>query len=247
MRYIFFTLLLVNLAYFGYADFLARATAPEPRVRNSSSPGTDTIYLLSENGKDKDERDAQLDKVIDNPVRKGVSQTGTCTAVGPFDDVFSGQALVSQLQALDIKTELRAIDQATGENDFRVLIPPAASLQEAFRKLRELKSRNIDSYVITQGDYALGISLGVFGNEQAADKMQQARDREGYDVKVVEIPRLSREFWVFASDGKDLALDPELWASLVSQHPGLGRSAMPCARTESSQPVTPKAAASGAP
>ena len=226
MRYIFFTLLLLNLGYFGYATFLKQPPAPPVTVTSPSR--ADTIYLLSENNDANAASDAQLDQVINNPVNRSDTDAHDCMAVGPFTDVFSGQALVRQLQALDMKVRLQAFDQPTGKNDYRVLIPPADSLQDAFRKLRELKSRNIDSHVITQGKYALGISLGVFADESEAKIMQANREKAGYKVEVVQIPRYNREFWVFSSQGSNLDINPQLWQSLVSEHSGLQRKEMPC-------------------
>lgn len=250
MRYIFFTLLLVNLGYFGYATFLRQPPAPPVTVTSPSR--ADTIYLLSENNDANAASDAQLDQVINNPVSRADTDAHDCMAVGPFSDVFSGQALVRQLQALDMKVKLQAFDQPTGKNDYRVLIPPADSLQDAFRKLRELKSRNIDSYVITQGKYALGISLGVFADASAAQTMQADREKAGYKVEVAQIPRYNREFWVFSSQGPDLDINSQLWQSLLSEHTGLQRKKMPCpgssdAAPADAAPATPPAESANPP
>jgi hypothetical protein len=226
MRYVFLSLLIANLAYLVYAGFMREADRAVPRTVPTAS-GVDTLYLLSENRHD-DNRDERLNRVISNPVLKDESARHDCLAIGPFEDLFSGQAVVDQLLALDIESELRAVDQTTGESDYRVLIPPAPSLQEAFRKLRELKSRDIDSYVITQGADALGISLGVFSSKVAAEAMQALREREGYEVEIVEIPRLSREFWLFSADSPNLDLEPAIWESLVSRQGSLEQKFMAC-------------------
>jgi len=55
----------------------------------------------------------------------------------------------------------RLLDDLLQGHDFRVFIDLAPSFEAAFRKLRELQSQNIYSYVIAQGRYAFGISLGV--------------------------------------------------------------------------------------
>jgi hypothetical protein len=88
------------------------------------------------------------------------------------------------------------VDVVTGEKDFRVLIPPATSPEEAFRKLRELQASNVDSYVITQGEYALGISLGVFSSASGAEVLQARVGSIGYDSEIIEIERQSRSYWI---------------------------------------------------
>lgn len=225
MRYIFITLLLANIGYFGYAILLK--SPPSPPVTATSPNRADTIFMLSENDSTT-ANNAVLNTIINNPVQQGDPSAQKCLAMGPFGDLFSGQALVRQLQAQGVFTELRAFDQATGENDYRVLIPPVDSLQDAFRKLRELKSSKIDSYVITRGQNALGISLGVFADTDAASKLQAKREKEGYEVKIVQMPRFNREYWIFSTKARDITISAQLWQSLVSEHGGLQRKPMPC-------------------
>lgn len=230
MKYIFITLVVANLAYFGYSMW-----AGEPELRRAPAStvnypdGVEPVFLLSEND-DGQEREAQLNLTIANPVREQEQEEEPaegCLALGPFSDLFSGQAVSDQLGALDVVNDLRAVDRETGDSDYRVMIPPSPSLQDAFRKLRELKSQDIDSYVITQGKDSLGISLGVFSTQQAAQTVQTRRSREGYDSVIVEIPRLSREYWIYGASG-DLALDPELWTRLASENDGVGRQRRNC-------------------
>ncbi|XOV85925.1 MAG: hypothetical protein ACFHX7_13210 [Pseudomonadota bacterium] len=220
MRYVFFTLLAVNLVFLAY--ILARpAELDEPPRVPTYPAGVEPILLPSEN-----REDAAMARVVENPlVQKQVDQTG-CPAIGPFETLFKGQAAVEQLSALEIPADLRAIDQPLGESDYRVMIPPSASLEEAFRKLRELKSRDIESYVITQGADSLGISLGVFSTSGAALNAQAQHERQGYDTSIVEIPRLVREFWIFTSDPD--SVQGSLWENLAAENAALRRQLMSC-------------------
>ncbi|MEX0943140.1 MAG: hypothetical protein WD002_11400 [Pseudomonadales bacterium] len=231
MRYIFFSLLLLNLGYFGFGQ-MQEVNQPPSQVAVAYPDGTQSLYLLSENAQGGTTNSArqQASRVINRPVRgdKDTAEEATCLAIGPFTNLFSGQSVAEQLAALEVESELRAVDRGTGESDFRVLIPPTNSLQEAFRKLRELKSRNIDSYVITQGPDAPGISLGVFSTREAAANAQAQRLREGYTTIIVEIPRLAREFWIFGKNGRGLVIEPALWRSLVSQDQALEQRLMVC-------------------
>lgn len=228
MRYIFFTLLLANVGYFVYASYGSMRDEPDVRVTTTVPrypASVETIYLLNENDGAREE---QLSIAVNDPVRSDQADAGDCLALGPFSNLFDGQAVVERLESLDISAELRAVDQSTGENDYRVMIPPMPSLQDAFRKLRELKSRDVDSYVITQGKDALGISLGVFSTLEAAQAARQQRSREGYEADIVEIQRLAREFWIFPGSSRNLELAPSVRESLTAEHPGLVQRLMPC-------------------
>jgi hypothetical protein len=96
---------------------------------------------------------------------------------------------------------MTAVDKPTGESDYRVVLPPLSSRQEAFRRHREFKSRGIESFFITKGVDAQGISLGVFSSIGAAEDYRQALISLGYDVLVKVIPRVNRAYWVQISQG----------------------------------------------
>jgi len=76
-----------------------------------------------------------------------------------------------------------------------------SSTQEAFRKLREFKSRDIDSFVITKGVNARGISLGVFSSNGTAEDHRRTLVAQGYDVHVNAIPRVNRSYWIQINQG----------------------------------------------
>ena len=190
MRLVVASLLIINVVYLVWQ--LHRPEFPGTEVTDTLGIRP-TITLISEASKN-DRREA-LDKVVANPL---VFDTGegatTCSALGPFDDVSEGQIVLERLVSMNFQVNLKAIDQPTGEFDFRVMIPPAASLEEAFRKLRELQSQGIDSYVITRGNDALAISLGVFSTIKAAKAAQQSN--YGYESMIAKIQRLDRSYWI---------------------------------------------------
>ena len=225
MRAVFVALVLMNIAYFVYRDQLY-----EPRERISvRAIGTEveSVYLLSENSNNSI-REKEMDLVVNNPVKAVTGGTEECQAIGPFADLFAGQNVADQLNSVDLAVDLKAIDTSTGESDFRVMIPPASSLQEAFRKLRELNSQGIDSYVITEGDDALGISLGVFSTQEAALSQKEKLQSTGYEVEIVSIPTIGREFWIFPQTGRRLEVSSVLWASLLESHEGIDRQLRQC-------------------
>lgn len=194
-------LLAANVLFFGYLVLLE----PEPNVVVTNAiplSETASIVLLSEQG-GLDERSVEVVEVLSNPVTADPEGTDTseCRGLGPFEDVLIAQNVTERLNATGIEVTLNAVDTPTGEYDFRVVLPPLASVQEAFRRLRELKSREIDSYVITQGEDAQGISLGVFSTQEAAESHQVFLGERGYQVEIKQIPRLSRGYWIQATGG----------------------------------------------
>lgn len=202
MKYVLISLLILNVGYFAW-QWTGKSGLPASVTSPLESPSAETIVLLREIGP-PDRRDEDMAKVVNNPVRAVVGESQTCLAIGPFKDVFEGQDALEQLSGLGQNLNLRAIDVATGESDHRVLIPPAVSAEDAFRKLRELQASKIDSYVITQGEQAMGISLGVFSTTEAAIALQRRLQGMGYASEIVEMSRLSRSYWLFPSENGEI-------------------------------------------
>ena len=120
----------------------------------------------------------------------------SCAGLGPFGNVISAQGVAERLGAIGYKVEITAVDTFTGKSDYRVVMLPLSSRQGAFRRLRELKTRGIDSFAITKGAYAGGLSLGLFSSNGPAEDYRQVLIELGYDVLLHVLPRVSRSYWV---------------------------------------------------
>ena len=233
MKYIFLSLLVLNLGYFGFESFGSQylgALYFSAQVKDAvdvgasqSDPGA-PITLLQDASVPAS-RNAEMNEVVSNPLRLSNNGPKTCLALGPFADVFSGQDALEQLAVLALLVDLKAIDEATGESDYRLLIPPASSADEAFRKLRELKASNIDSYVITKGPQALGISLGVFSTVEAVDALRDRLQALGYVGEIIRIERLTRTYWLFSASDIGIDIGASAW---MLERPDLQLRPMSC-------------------
>lgn len=259
MRYVFFSLLLGNLAYFLYAEF-REPPAPTKSLPQAMQSGPTTLSLLlerkslevksvetesmeakSKETKSKEtrgDRQKELESVVKKPqIQDEVKQeqkdiegdeAPACKAIGPYFSLDKGQDAVAQLAELNLSVTLQVIDKATSARDFRLMIPPANSLQDAYRRQRELKSNNIESYVITQGKRKHGVSLGVFSTRQGAEMARKQLPDLGYSVELIEIPRIVREYWVIPRGSPKINLTAATWKSVTDEHPELRRQMMEC-------------------
>ena len=227
MKYIFLTLLIVNLGYLALQQI--PSSSPVGVQSTQAQPlGEAAIRLTREVAKDA-ERARQLNRVVNNPILGEILDSPICPAFGPLADLFSGQNLVERLKALKFDVVLRAVDMPSDENDYRVLIPPAKTLQDAFRKLRELRTMEIDSHVITQGQDALGISLGLYASLVNAEIARAGFVEEGYEAEVRAIRRITREYWVYAPGSKaELVIDFSLWTSILIDFPEITQKMRNC-------------------
>lgn len=218
MKYVAIALLLINVGALVWATTLRQPSAPPPQITRSFDSDIGSLELVSEVDASRQEA---LNLVINNPIRDRASapeageEALRCLAIGPFSTVFEAEAMLQQAAALDMAAVMRAIDETTGDTDYRVLIPPHSSVEEAFRKLRELKSLGIDSYIITQGPQAMGISLGVFSTPEAAQSLREERERQGYGAVIDELPQVARQFWVFDIQPSATDARREVWRQLL--------------------------------
>lgn len=218
MKAVFICLLLTNLLYFGYEFYYAEPTH-KVAVSAQNPVSGEKIILLSELDGQAQRSAEDFKSIVKGSIRQDANQPRNCRALGPFRDLVIGQQALAQIAAIDSNVTLQAIDSVAGGSDYRVMIPAAPSAEEAFRKLRELKSRKIDSYVITQGSEALAISLGVFSTEAAALQLKNNVAEQGYEAEIVTIPRINREFWVFSTSADDLVLSDGFWQGMQKNFP----------------------------
>ncbi len=234
MRWILITLVVVNIGFFAWQFMSADSAAMVVNSVSARSDRRDDITLLSETDQSSL---IELRELVNKPIINTTSVVRTddsvvrangCMAVGPFMSIGESQNIVNQLASLEINLNLKAVDQPTGKYDYRLLVPPLNSLEEAFRKLRELQASNIDSYVITAGENALGISLGVFSTIQGAAAATALVRSEGFDGDIVEIPRSTRTYWLFGTPGSQLVISETVWKNLKASNPAIQEQELPC-------------------
>ena len=122
---------------------------------------------------------------------------------------------------------VQSMDAAAGV-DYWVYLPPLASRQASLRQLRELQARKIDSYIITQGDLANGISLGIFPRSDSAQSVMQRLRDAGYEPSLRELTRAHRSFWVRISPQSRRLADDSVLQRLAFDFKGLEQQLMPC-------------------
>lgn len=226
MRLVVVALIVMNI---GYALWQWQRSPVEESAQRVAQEASPPIMLLAE--VDKTQRQQELDKVVSNAVRVDNGENNAvCDAIGPFSDIVDGQTVVERLEAHDTQVRLQALDDTTGEYDFRVMIPPISSLEDAFRKLRELQSQGIDSYVITKGEDALAISLGVYSSDTAAKVSQESHVKDGYQSRITKIPRLNRNFWLVHQESTALTLPKAVFQKILVEFPQISLASVNCTR-----------------
>lgn len=161
-------------------------------------------------------------------------ENSACLFLGGFDDESIASSINQRLLSLDIDSQVEPVDEAAGV-DYWVYLPPLVSRQASLRQLRELQSRNIDSYVITVGDLSNGISLGIFSRKDSAESVVNRLRGVDYEALIRELPRTHRRYWVKIARPRQHLLSDSLLVELVRSFPDLEHRQMPCSSIATSE------------
>lgn len=223
MRWMFLWLVVLNLFYYVWHQQQAPLRVTEIAPLNMAQDSKHDIRLLSESS---------------TPPRREVAEVpsveAVCLFLGSFELMADASAVEQRLLSLDIQSRVQSMDAAAGV-DFWVYLPPLASRQASLRQLRELQARKIDSYIITQGDLANGISLGIFPRSDSAQSVMQRLRDAGYEPSLRELTRAHRSFWVRISPQSRRLADDSLLQRLAFDFKGLEQQLMPCEGVASPQ------------
>lgn len=197
MRWIFISLLVLNLAYLGYEFTQPEHVAQQQAVEVQSVSGAASIQMLSEvSGLRKRAKDSN----------KVSSKSGLCWAVGPYKVELDAKHLYARMTAIDLNAKVVAQSVLVKE-EFWVYLPPLANKKQAIRKLKELQKRKVDSFVITEGELANGISLGLFSQQDSVDRLLASLKKKKITPKVKKLQRTRDQFWVTTPVNTQFELD----------------------------------------
>jgi hypothetical protein len=186
MRWVFLSLVCLNLLVMVW--FWRDQSGTNINAVKDQEQMGESLVLLSE----LDDSDINYKEI------KSSSDSGSgsrCYSVGPLADRIDAKHLKVRAEALGFKSELRGLTTGTSIEHW-VHIPPQANRQQSLRLLRELQGRGVDSYIITQGDLAEGISLGLFRSSDSASKLSKKMTGLDYDVVIKEVSRGEKELWL---------------------------------------------------
>jgi hypothetical protein len=186
MRWVFLSLICLNLLVMVW--FWRDQAGMNVELITETEQKGESLVLLSELDSSKISYNEARSKTIPVGIRR-------CYSVGPLADRIDAKHLKVRAEALGFRSELRGL--TTGKSiEHWVHIPPQSNRQQSLRLLRELQGRGIDSYIITQGDLAEGISLGLFRNETSAQNLTQKMLDLNYKVVIKEVSRGEKELWL---------------------------------------------------
>lgn len=213
MRYIVIFLLLANFAYFGWNQYYQ--TPPTLVPVSESLPLLNTGLMLVS------EYEAQEQEELTAP-----TQATVCSIVANFpsvDDAFG-------FMARSRDAEFGALLNLTGAElppQFRVYIPPLSSRTLATITLDGLSAAitnaklQVETYLITRGNLANAIALGVFAQREPAGIVVSQLKTLGYSAEIQEIPLSTGDIQVLLRHPDSGSIDEAQWLDLSTDRPYL--------------------------
>jgi len=227
MRWFFLFLLALNVFYYVWHQQQAPLRAKEVAPLSLFHSEQKNIRLLSESSEAPQRR-------LTEEKPAAPAQASVCMFLGSFPAEERARLLTQRLLSLDVQASVQTVDASAGV-DYWVYLPPLASRQASLWQLRELQARKIDSYIITEGDLADGISLGIVQRKDSADSIVERLKGAGYDALIRELARSQHDYWVQIAPESGRLVDDSLVRQLAPDFPELQKQTMPCKSVASPQ------------
>ena len=238
MRWIILLLLIMNTGYFAWGTYQeSQSRYVKPVVSEPEKEQGKRLVLWSESGNNLP-RSELLPEPVERSSRTSTELTpeGQCLVVGPFSSADKADDMQQRLFSLGVASRERS-DNETNEYDHWVHIPPLAGREAAIRLLRELQGQGIDSFVITQGELADGISLGLFSKEASANKVSSRLLQAGYETRIKRLARQPQTYWLELAAKQADKITEVMWENFADEYNGLKVLEKSCKGIASESPI----------
>lgn len=228
MPWIFLCLMLTNAAYFGWKFMEGAQPQARPLAMEAVQAG-ERLQLLSERPELMPVPAPSVAAPAEgeqSAAASVVTATAQCFNVGPFSSDTSLQRFVGQMRGkrLSVRVDRRKVT----EKDYWVFVPAFTNRERAEERLRDLKGRGIDGFVVKEGVFVNAISLNHFSRKELAQAYLEKIKVAGVAVEYREIAQNGSEQWVYLSPAQSRADIRSLIDEQLAKSEGLKRENASC-------------------
>ena len=227
MRFVFFALLFINLAYFAWAQWI---DVPRPAPVNEAMTHLPRLKMADELPPAERSHPHSAQKTA-------LTESTSCLSVGPFVDFASSTQAAALLRAKGFDPRQRA-EQGQVSAGYWVYVSGLASQAAVDRALVTLERSGIkDALVMPEnGDAGRRLSLGLYSERSRAERRAQAVRQAGLSAEIAERKLPGTLYWV------DLAQPPGMSSislqGLVADGVNPHVAVQPCQPPASASPTT---------
>lgn len=138
-----------------------------------------------------------------------------CFSLGPYTRESSALQAQAALAGRLLHARLREVPGA-GTGGYQVVMPPAASLEEAQATAGRIGAAGFDDFlVVRQGEQANGIALGRYRSREAAERRLTQLQAAGFPAQMQPVGRAGPSLW-WLDAGAAAGADVDALARLAS-------------------------------
>lgn len=215
LRVLFLLLLALNL---GVAGWLYFAPQPVQTEIERTDTGIPPLVLLAERDGGGDANAAELAAA---PESRSALRHDRCLGIGPFPTQADTRRALNLLTPLVERIQFREA-RAIQPRGYWVYLPAMNTREQALSVARQLSGKGVrDYYVVTAGDQQNTISLGLFRDQNNAERRRAEIAGLGFVPQLVQRTEDLPAYWIDFADDPAHPVDwrrvlPE-WSELKEQ------------------------------
>lgn len=214
MRWIFFSLLILNVVYLIFGLVMRAAPSEQSALSSAVSIAPASLVLLSEAPV------APASEMVD------AAAPPLCPVIGPWAVRREAERALQVLSQSRYQVSIQAL-QVERDRLHWVYLPASDDKAQALRLLRELQGKGVDSFVVAEGVDANAISLGYFSSADSARGLMVKMQSAGYPADIRETSREATEYWLrVAADS--INDDGEALRAMLGANPELSGKHVAC-------------------
>jgi hypothetical protein len=219
LRVLFMLLLALNLGVASWLYFTPQAAKTELPV---TDVGITRLELIAER---EPPSEAATSELAEAPAERGPAAAEICRSIGPFPTQADVRNAINKLTPLTRRIQFREA-RTTQPRGYWVFVPAMASREQALGVARQLSSKGVrDYYVVTAGDQQNTISLGLFRDQNNAERRRAEIAGLGFSPQLVQRTEDLPVYWIdFAED----AARPVNWQAQLPDLLDLKEQQVPC-------------------
>ncbi len=161
------------------------------------------------------------------PVSAKGPVSALCVVLGRFNGAPEAEQLRQRLLVLDIAAEVQVRDVDVG-TDYWLVMPVVGGERHAVLQLSALQEQGLDSFLITRGEMAGQLSLGVFAKEDYAQLRREQLQELGHVVNVHALSKKEQVFVVEVGGEARRLVDQAMLSRLRADFPSLQHQYQHC-------------------
>lgn len=154
------------------------------------------------------------------PAQPAGASPSVCLLVVNIDSAAKAKALVTDMAGKGVKGEVRAREEPLPSLHW-VLTPKYPDRAAALKALKRFQRQGVDSFLVTRGDMANAISLGIFQSETAAHHLMRKLKSRGIKARMAPYERTRTVYWArFPGLTRDQSAALRKWVAVPEKPPG---------------------------